>query len=83
MDDDVRVRDDDIAILAVTFPAFELTCIGLDVGVGSVAPRPVEENLHIEFFFVYDDGPRLEMLDHQRDVFFSQYNLWQAHRRIV
>ena len=35
--------------------------------VGCVAPRLVEEGLHVEFLLVGDNVPSLEFLEHRRD----------------
>ena len=61
----IGVGDDDEVLLAYGLPEFKLTGEGRDVGFGCVAPRLVEEGLHVELLLVGNDVPSSELLEHR------------------
>ena len=65
--DFIGVGDDVKVVFTFGLTEFELTGEGRDVGVGSVAPKIVEESLNIELLLVGNDVPISELLDHCRN----------------
>ena len=59
MVDFIGVSDDDKVVLTFGLPTFDLVGEGCDVGVGCVAPRLLEEVLHVELLLVGNDIPCL------------------------
>ena len=65
MVDFIGVGDDNEVVLTFGLPAFELAGKGCDVEVGCVAPRLVEERLHVKLILVGNAITCSELLDHR------------------
>ena len=63
----IGVGGDDEVVFSFGLPTFKLTGEGCDVGVGCIAPRLVEESLHVDLILVGNDITCLELLEHCRD----------------